>query len=154
MMAPMRSLVFLALVACSPPTTAPTAPTIEVPVGSASAALIDPALAPIPVPSARPAALTTDVSGTTWSFCSKEDETVTFEADGSATFRRDGQANPQGLACGKAHWSQTGTRVTFDCKAFTEYVADISVGGDSMRGEWHRVAKPTDRGDTCLKRAK
>ena len=90
------------------------------------------------------------VAGSTWSFCDKENETVTFEPGGAATFRKDGETNAKGLACGDAKWVQAGSEVTFDCRQVTEY--KVTLAGTEMRGEWHRVKGGSDNGPTCLKR--
>lgn len=103
---------------------------------------------PIPPPDPEPAA--SGIAGSTWRFCGTANDTVTFEANGSVVFRRDGVANGKGFTCGNARWTQENDRLTFDCNQFTEYV--VTVARKEMRGEWHRVRDPKDRGATCLQR--
>lgn len=136
------SFVLLALVACSSP-PAPAATAVDVaPVSAATASPAPPADAP----------RRTTIAGSTWHFCDKANETVTFEADGAATFRKDGQLNAWGLNCGDAHWKQDGTSLVFDCARFTQYT--VTVAPDEMRGQWKRLEGSQEGAATCLQRDK
>lgn len=54
--------------------------------------------------------------------------------------------------CPKSRWTQSGTKVVFDCGGVTMWELQIDQEGSFMRGTWHLAARPNDRRPVILTR--
>jgi hypothetical protein len=124
--------------------------------------------AEVPSTTPPPAAVTSSLDGTTWTFCPTAPVTdcltnylpgrtektcfVQPSLQGRVTFHPKGVAEIVGVdrlpTCNASRWTQSGDRVSFDCGPFTTY--DVRLHGDAMTGEWHSAAHPIVQAHTAV----